>query len=460
MGGRDYVRKGTNRATSDARQPGSTFKPIAVYAPALESGWNPFDLVKDEKQSYGSYSPRNYDGKYRGDVTMMEAVQFSYNAPAVWLLNQIGIDKGVQYSKLFGFENPKRELGIALGDIGASPLKMANAYSAFANQGIQMEPYLIEKMIDRHGEHIGKKQINYEQVITPQSAWYMTKMLEKVVKEGTGKRAQFNHPVVGKTGTTQAPKGHKGVRDAWFVGYTPHYTAAVWMGFDQVKEGHVMDTSGGNHPAKVFKYVMEKAHEDKPVLSFEKPSGVEELQPPAKLDSIQDLSAFVTLYRDLSVSVDLEFTPSSDERVGYTISRTDLVSGEQKVLADKVTRDQLVNGRGWVDKDVQLMGQYQYQVTVVNLQTGQVGSSSNSVTVLVSPDSPHFRREDQVDNEEYNDWLNDLIDQFNRELDQEEVPEEEEQGSEEESTEPNGSQTGEESPPAEETSGSNEEDNP
>jgi len=425
MGGRDYVRRGTNRATSEARQPGSTFKPIVSYAPALDAGWHPYDTVKDERIDYGGYKPKNYDGKYRGNVTMMEALQFSYNAPAVWLLNEIGIDKGRNYAKLFGFEEPKRELGIALGDIGASPLGMAKAYSAFANQGIMMEPYLIEKIIDRRGDHIAKKDVNFQQVVTPQTSWYMTKMLEKVVKEGTGKRAQLAHPVAGKTGTTQAPKGHKGVRDAWFVGYTPYYTAAVWMGFDKSNQDHVMETTGGNHPAKVFKYVMEKALEGKEIKPFEMPSGVEDLQPLAKLDPIHDLRAFVTLYSDLTLSVDLQFTPSTDDRVGYTILKTDLDTGEKIVLAEKVTRDRLVNGNGWVDRDIQLLGNYQYQIVLVNLKTGQEGAASNIVTVEVSPNAPYFRTEGQLDPTEYSDWLDDLVDQFNQDLDEEEVPEEE-----------------------------------
>jgi penicillin-binding protein 2A len=457
MGGRDYVRKGLNRATSDVRQPGSTFKPIAVYAPALETGWHPYDLVNDEQIEYGGYKPRNYDGKYRGEVPMLEALQWSYNAPAVWLLNQIGIDKGVSYSSLFGFDG-KRELGLALGNVGASPLQMADAYSAFANQGIMMEPYLIEKIIDREGVDIGKRQLKYQQVVSAQTAWYMTKMLETVVKEGTGKRAQLKHPVAGKTGTTQVPSGHKGVRDAWFVGYTPYYTAAVWMGFDKLDKSHVMDSSGGNHPAKVFNYVMERTLADRPVLGFEKPQGVEELKPPVRLDPIQDLTAFVTLYSDLSVSVDLEFTPTPDERAGYTIYRTDEATGEQKVIAENLTTSQLINETGWVDKDVYLHGKYSYVVVVVNLETGQFGEESNRVYVEVTPTYPLFRREGQLDPEDFNQWLEDLVDDYNEGNDEENgqpVNEGEQEQKKESGEEPTEESPVEEAPaedgPAEET---------
>jgi penicillin-binding protein 2A len=285
MGGRDYVRKGLNRAVLEERQPGSVFKPIAVYAPALGVGWSPLDLVKDEPRSYGDYKPKNYDALYRGEVPMAEAVKWSYNAPAVWLLNEIGIEKGMHSAREFGFSHVERKLGIALGDVGASPLQMASAYGAFANNGEMMGSYLIEKILDRKGDTIVQAKQKGKKVVSSQVAWDLTKMLLEVVEKGTGKRARMIHPVAGKTGTTQSPKGQNGVRDAWFVGYTPTYSAAVWIGFDKVDSSHVMETSGGNHPARIFKYVMEKALGDKPIVSFLAPKGVKEWtapQPPRK----------------------------------------------------------------------------------------------------------------------------------------------------------------------------------
>jgi penicillin-binding protein 2A len=420
MGGRDYVRQGTNRATVEARQPGSTFKPITVYAPALELGWHPYDVLKDELTTYpGDYTPRNYDHTYRGKVTMIEALRKSYNAPAVWLLNEMGVDKGVQSAQEFGFEQVSRELGIALGgSVEVSPLGMASAFSVFANQGLMMEPYLIEKIVDKEGIPISRKKQKHHQVVTAQTAWYMTKMLEKVVQEGTGTGAQLSRPVAGKTGSTQAPKGLKGVRDAWFVGYTPRYTASVWMGFDQTNEDHVMSSGGGGLPAKMFKHVMEKALVDEPVLAFERPKGVKELEPPVHLQPIEDLHALLTLNWDFSLTVDLDFTPNKDDRVSYHIYRKEKETEEWQLLAE-VTKDQLIDGRRWTDTDVSIRGVYQYKIIPVNTLNGLEGEPSNLTTVEVVP-STLFKRREGMDKGEFEKWLEDLEDQYNEYLDEEE----------------------------------------
>lgn len=277
MGGRDYVRKGFNRAISEQRQAGSTFKPIVTYATALEAGWEPYDFVVDERITYpGGYSPRNYNNQYRGKVTMLEAVQYSYNAPAVWLLNEVGIQQGIDVASKLGFEHLERKLGIALGDAQASPLQLARAYGTFANNGVMSEPYFIEKIVDRQGQVIAEHETQQQQIVSEQTAWYMTSMLREVIEKGTGTKARLTgHELAGKTGTTQGD-GQNGVRDAWFAGYTPQYVAVVWMGFDHYGQGNVLNTSGSNHPALIFQFVMDKALADKPLLAFEKPEGVKD----------------------------------------------------------------------------------------------------------------------------------------------------------------------------------------
>lgn len=427
-GGRDYVRRGLNRAVSDARQTGSTFKPISVYAPALESNWEPYDILQDKFIDYGGYKPRNYDGKYQGKVTMMEAVRRSYNAPAVWLLNEVGISTGMSYAEAFGFENVERKLGIALGDVGGSPLQMASAFGTFANHGLQMEPYLIEKIVDKDDYVIATNEPKYTQIVTEQTAWYMTKMLEGVVQSGTGTRAKLKHPVAGKTGTTQTPGDYKGVRDAWFVGYTPQYVASVWMGFDQLDKEHVMDTSGGNHPARIFKHVMEKALADVPIQSFQRPQGVKELEEPIRLQPIQDLRGFITLQADMSITVELEFTPMEDERVAYQIFRIEGESGEQELLAT-LTKEQLAEGGRWSDPNVKLGNSYQYEVVPLNMRTGAEGEASNRITMKVVPSSPLFRKSEEIDNDEFIKWLMEQEEGFNErdnEMDSEENEEKEE----------------------------------
>lgn len=405
IGGRDYVRKGLNRAVSDARQPGSTFKPISVYAPALEAGWEPYDLLQDELIDYGGYQPRNYDGKYRGKVTMLDAVKYSYNAPAVWLLNEIGVGTGLSYSQAFGFDKVERKLGIALGDVGASPLQMAAAFGTFANHGLRMEPYLIERIKDRHDQLLVEHQPKSIQVVTEQTAWYMTKMLENVVREGTGTRARMKHPVAGKTGTTQSPSGYKGIRDAWFVGFTPQYAAAVWIGYDQLDKEHVLNSSGGNHPAKLFKYVMEKALEDVPVESFKKPPGVKDIEKPVPLPVIQDLRGFITLHGNFSLTIDLEFTPLGETGpIAYQIYRT---AGEtlERELVGQVEHEQLLASGGWSDSSVELGRTYTYEIVPINLRTGEEGEPSNRLNIKVDPSSPLFRISTDLTQEELFKWL-------------------------------------------------------
>lgn len=369
VGGREYVAKGLNRALIQ-RQPGSTFKPIAVYAPALESGWHPYDLLKDEQMSFGEYKPNNYDGKYRGKVQMYEAVRMSYNVPAVWLLNEIGVDKGVSMAEKFGIHLTKqdRNLSIALGGLteGTSPLKMAQAYSAFSNDGVMFEAHAITKIVAKDGTVIASADPKAKEVISSQTAYYMTKMLEAVVQDGTGKNARMAWPVAGKTGTTQHP-GVKGAnKDAWFVGYTPYYVGAVWLGFDATDDQHYLQ-GGSGYAAGIFRDVMSKIHKGKPVTAFARPDGVEELQPPVKMTPISDLTARMVL--DTRLKVHLTWTPNEDERIKYRIYRFE-ESPENRELMDEVVEN------SWVGP-FDFKHYYKYAVVPYNPETDQEGELSN-----------------------------------------------------------------------------------
>ncbi|MBO8172371.1 MAG: penicillin-binding protein 1A [Bacillaceae bacterium] len=372
-GGRHYVAKGLNHAIR-TRQPGSTFKPIAVYAPALEKGWHPYDMLKDEKMNFGNYQPRNYDGKYRGEVTMIEALQESYNVPAVWLLNEIGVKAGVQSAEKFGIPlaDQDHNLAIALGGLthGVSPLQMAQAYSAFANNGIMIEAHAIKKIVARDGTVIGEADPQSTVVISEQTAYYMTRMLEKVVQEGTGRNARMAWPVAGKTGTTQYDEVDNGNKDAWFVGYTPYYVGAVWLGFGTTDKDHYL-TGGSGYAAGIFREVMTGVHQGLAVHPFQKPDGVEELRPPVQLTRIEDLSAELAL--DTELKVHLVWTPNEDERITYRIYRftKDI---ENRELVDEVS------GNNWVGPfDLDKM--YKYVVVPVNPFTGEEGELSNVAEV-------------------------------------------------------------------------------
>ncbi|NUU78750.1 transglycosylase domain-containing protein [Paenibacillus xylanilyticus] len=267
MGGRDPVTGGINRAIKDARQPGSAFKPIIAYGPALESGrFSPESMLPDKRISYGSYQPSNLGGQYRGSVSMSLALQKSINAPAVWLLKQTGLEAAHVFAGRLGIELGQEDLNlsIALGGVhkGISPLKMAQAYSVFANDGKYNTAHLIREITDADGQIIYAHKPENKQVIASSTANAMTKMLRNVVSQGTGSRAQLSHDqVAGKTGTTQAAVpgvGRDGNRDLWFVGYTSKWTAAVWMGFDHTDAEHYMRSGSGN-AADMFATVMRRA---------------------------------------------------------------------------------------------------------------------------------------------------------------------------------------------------------
>ncbi|WP_151733844.1 transglycosylase domain-containing protein [Paenibacillus tengchongensis] len=265
IGGRDESPGSVNRAVIDARQPGSAFKPVIVYGPALESGmYSPDSILPDRKQNYGGYSPDNVNGVYRGQVSMRTALRESINAPAVWLLKQVGIAQARQFAAKLGIQLPAEDvhLSIALGGLhqGVSPLKMAQAYSVFASGGIYREAHTVRSISAAGGQLLYRYEPEPQRVITAQTADSMTRMLRSAVNEGTGKKARLSVPVAGKTGTTQA--GLPGVsgkanRDLWFVGYTPDWTAAVWMGFDRTDKEHVL-YEGSGKAAALFAAVMSK----------------------------------------------------------------------------------------------------------------------------------------------------------------------------------------------------------
>lgn len=267
MGGRNPVKGDINRALIDARQPGSVFKPIVAYGPALESGkFNPGSMLPDRPMSYGGYQPSNLGGRYRGTVSMSQALQQSINAPSVWLLDQIGLRQSKDFAQKLGIEigNEDTNLSIALGGLhkGVSPLKLAQAYAVFANDGKFNRAHLIREITDAQGRVIYAHQSTNKQVITKRTAQEMTKMLQLVVSQGTGKRAQMSQVrVAGKTGTTQAafPNAPKGAnRDIWFAGYTGKWTGVVWMGFDYTDAAHYLE-SGSGTAAELFSTVMKRA---------------------------------------------------------------------------------------------------------------------------------------------------------------------------------------------------------
>ncbi|MFD0717694.1 transglycosylase domain-containing protein [Paenibacillus sp. GCM10027626] len=279
IGGRgEQPFRGFNRASQLKRQPGSTMKPIAVYAPALARGYKPSDTIVDEPVDFGGYRPKNAGGRYYGEVSLYEALVRSYNIPAVKLLHEIGIDAGLDASARFGLELAEgdRTLSLALGGLqeGVSPLAMAEAFGTFASDGSRMPAHTIERIESADGIVLADAgQQAAVKVIEPEIARTMTAMLEGVVREGTGVAASLpDRPVAGKTGTTEMPGTDGGIKDNWFVGYTPQLVGAVWLGYDKTDSDHYLTTTS-KAAAAVFQALMAKALEGEPAIAFPEVNG-------------------------------------------------------------------------------------------------------------------------------------------------------------------------------------------
>lgn len=279
VGGRGkHVFRGFNRATQMRRQPGSTIKPIVVYAPALEHGYFYDSTLQDKKQSYGAnnYTPKNYDDTYSGSVPMYKALYESLNAPAVWLLNKIGVNQGYKMAEKFGLpvEKSDKNLALALGGMtkGVSPQQMARAYATFDNNGQMPSPYYITKIEDASGKVIAQnKGSKVKHVISSKTAREMTSMLIGVYDHGTGETAKpAGYTLAGKTGTTNS--GVKGDesndRDKWIVGYTPDVVVATWEGYDDTNSSHVLDDISERNINSLFKTEMTGILQSTPGTKF------------------------------------------------------------------------------------------------------------------------------------------------------------------------------------------------
>ncbi|MEQ2878224.1 PBP1A family penicillin-binding protein [Enterococcus asini] len=255
----EHVFRGFNFATQMKRSPGSTIKPISVYTPALEAGYKPDSILKDQALDF--YDVKNYSGTYSesGEVPMYQAVAWSLNAPAVWLLHEIGMDKGYNKAKEFGLsltEKDKYWGGVALGGLekGESPLTMAAAYSVFANGGTYYQPHLIRKIVDANGAVIvDNTKVKGKRIISEETANEMTSMLLGTFSNGTAQGANPGYVMAGKTGTTETNFDASKVNDQWIVGYTPNVVISSWLGFEKTSESHYLEGSAGQVVGRVFR---------------------------------------------------------------------------------------------------------------------------------------------------------------------------------------------------------------
>ncbi|EKF40626.1 penicillin-binding protein [Nitratireductor indicus C115] len=275
VGGRDYGASQFNRATKAERQTGSSFKPY-VYAVAMENGFKPDSVISDGPISWGNWSPRNYGRGYAGRVTLTTALIRSYNTVPVRLArDHLGIDPIVALVKSFGIESKLNgHKTMVLGTSGMTTLDQATGFSVFANGGLAGTRFGIAQLSTHSGDLIYDKARDApppHRVLSEQAAASMNQMLIQVPEHGTGRRAAL--PMVrsaGKTGTTQS------YRDAWYVGYTGNYVAAVWLGNDDFHPSRRM--TGGSLPAMVWQRLMTYAHQNvelKPMPGIEGPMRIE-----------------------------------------------------------------------------------------------------------------------------------------------------------------------------------------
>lgn len=277
VGGRgEHVFRGFNRATQLRRQPGSSIKPLAVYTPAIQNGYSIYDVLPDKPMSFNGYEPSNVSGRFKGNVTLYDAVRNSDNVPAVWLLNKIGLKTGVDSVKRFGLPITEEDhnLSLALGGLstGVAPIHMAEAYTTFPNEGVKTKAHAITKIIDSKGNIIAEWKEQPKKLTSPEVAKRMTFLLKAVVEHGTGRNAQIeNREIAGKTGSTQvAIDGVDGTKDIWMVGYSPELVGAVWLGYDKTDTNHYLTTTSAT-AATIFKEIMQQSLQNVPPSSFNIP---------------------------------------------------------------------------------------------------------------------------------------------------------------------------------------------
>lgn len=273
VGGRNYAESQLNRVTDARRQPGSTFKPI-VYSAALESGFSPLSMYADAPQEFvyagnSKYRPANYGGGFSmRDVTMRSALVRSLNVVTVDVAMRTGLQRVERTARSFGLPKSEAYPAIALGTTEATPLALAAAYTAFANNGVRVEPNVIARATDSTGTDLINQNPQGRQILRPTTAYMITDMLSDVVDHGTARAARGavkKTAIAGKTGTS---------RDGWFVGYTPNLVVAVWIGFDDNKQ---LGLTGAEAALPAWTEFVRSAVELRPDLggqAFARPAGI------------------------------------------------------------------------------------------------------------------------------------------------------------------------------------------
>lgn len=398
-GGRRYEGQGYRINGQLPIQPGSAIKPLTVYAPAIEKSGgeiNEYTIIPDRPITINGYTPRNYDRTYKGDVPLSEVVKKSLNASTVWLLsNEVGIQTAFQTAKELGLplENADKDIApLALGGLtkGISPLQLAQAYTALANNGVLIKAHAVKEV--RVTEDGVERTIppdsepEKKRVFSEKTAYYMTRILEQVIQSGTGRSAKLDNgqPAAGKTGTTQNNVA------AWFAGYTPQYVtvAMVYNTSKTPLEDRVDDLTGGQYATGIFRKIMNEALSGSPIVGFAKPKGVEPPIPPFTLETPELQADYVKQLQFVQLN-----WSSQSERVTYQLQRSEDGSNYRTIFEGPQT--------SYIDADIQtpslmdnLIGSkpitYYYRVVAIDTQTlDQRISEAVKVEISPSPTEPN-----------------------------------------------------------------------
>ena len=352
-----------NRATDTTRQPGSTFKIVSTYAPALnEKGMTLATTFEDEPYEYPDGSPvNNATRSYNGTTTIRTAIQNSINVVAVKCFEEVTPDLGLKYLDNFGFTTlahgteadtdangnvwSDANLATALGGItnGVTNVELCASYAAIANGGNYIKPIYYTKILDHNGNVLIENTSAERPVIKESTAYLLTSAMEDVVKKGTGTACQLdNMAVAGKTGTTEA------YNDLWFVGYTPYYTCAVWSGYDNNEK---LPDYARNFHKNLWKKVMTRIHEGLPSKEFEKPASVEKLSVCEETGLLPRAGCpVITEYFDVGTMpteyCDQHFYDESYDEYDYNYDNSDESSSQTDANTDDANNDSDTNNNG------------------------------------------------------------------------------------------------------------------
>ena len=317
-----------NRATLSVRQPGSSFKPF-VYLTGMANGFTPASIMEDKEEEFDKdWRPRNVTKKWYGKVSLRTAIARSMNIPTIRLAREVGVRKVVETAQKMGISTLETEgkytdanLSMAIGGLshGVSPLEMASAYGVFATNGILCKPFALLKITDANGQTLYENETVAKRVMDPKPIYSTVDMMKDVLIWGSGGGMGIGRPAAGKTGTTD------NYVDAWFVGFTPDLSTAVWVGDDNNRT--LDNMSGSGTPLSIWHDFMIKAHKDIPVSDFVNP-GVE--IPPEPV-----------ILQDETVNLEKEMTRLAEEEKAKEKAREELNRERRKESSKEKEREEL-----------------------------------------------------------------------------------------------------------------------